>query len=172
MDSLNYGRIELDQCPGCEGMWFDQGELQQVSNLMDDCARAFKVDPWEEIRKMSVTIGARQCPRCRAPMGVVCYPHPRLEVDVCLLCAGVWLDADELNKILQYIDDQMSPHETRTRDDAEAAAPEPARAPAATAQASAPAQQPRRDVSNVLGFVQQSVWDNMPKIREKGREEP
>jgi len=152
---LNYGRIELDTCPECSGLWFDQGELKQVSAMMDDRARGLPLDPWEQVRKMSVKVGKRKCPRCQAPLGVVCYPHPKVEVDVCLLCAGVWLDSDELNKILQYVDEQMSPRTAPV--EPRPVEPEPAPAPA-------------RNLGNALGFVKQSVWDNMPQIRERGRE--
>lgn len=157
---LQFGRVELDQCPDCEGMWFDQGELKQVSALIDDRSRGMQIDPWDQVRKMEVTVGKRRCPRCFAPMGVVCYPDPGVEVDVCLLCAGVWLDRDELNKILAYVDEQMSPKippRTEGLHEAPLHVPGP------------PETQPARDVSNVLGFVQQSVWDNLPRIREKGR---
>jgi Zn-finger nucleic acid-binding protein len=166
MGTLNFGRVELDQCSQCEGMWFDQGELKQVSVLMDDRARGFQVDPWDEVRKMSITVGKRKCPRCKAPMGIVCYPHPRVEVDVCLLCAGVWLDRDELNKILAYVDDQMTPESEKARRAEDVDQPA-AETPAATPATPRAAEQ-QRDVSRVMGFVQQSVWDNMPRIREHG----
>jgi len=33
MDKANFGKIELDWCHNCEGVWFDKGELEAVVSL-------------------------------------------------------------------------------------------------------------------------------------------
>jgi Zn-finger nucleic acid-binding protein len=33
LDCAHYGRIELDWCADCEGVWFDNGELKAVATI-------------------------------------------------------------------------------------------------------------------------------------------
>lgn len=78
--------ITIDRCPGCAGMWLDDGELRRVTHD-DELARlASELD-----RSAPATMA---CPRCQAP----CRPSHVEDValDVCGGCGGIWLDRDEL----------------------------------------------------------------------------
>ena len=33
LDCAHYGKVELDWCPECEGVWFDNGELRSVATI-------------------------------------------------------------------------------------------------------------------------------------------
>jgi Zn-finger nucleic acid-binding protein len=33
LDKSNYGKVELDWCDSCEGVWFDGGELEDVVSM-------------------------------------------------------------------------------------------------------------------------------------------
>ncbi|MFP4355871.1 MAG: zf-TFIIB domain-containing protein [Phycisphaerae bacterium] len=87
---LQSADLELDYCPGCGGIWFDQAELERalphaILNL------AVPGDAPET---------GRGCPRCdRARLFRVQYPQTDVQVDVCRKCRGVWLDAGEAEAI-------------------------------------------------------------------------
>ena len=84
--------IIIDVCPKCNGIWLDEGELNKI--LKD--------------RKLSnyltKHIGTKSrspmvCPRCGNTMDL--EKAEDVEVDVCLLCGGVWLDEGELEDLKQ-----------------------------------------------------------------------
>jgi hypothetical protein len=88
------GKIELDMCASCGGVWFDKDELDRY---LDSAAKplppmAKKVDPAQDSK-------AGLCPRCAAALLKKPAPsNPRLTVDSCAKCGGLWLDAGELEQ--------------------------------------------------------------------------
>ena len=117
------GRIELDYCPSCRGVFFDQGELEAVLH----------VEGTEAFAAQSLLLGepppgptpppALRCPRgCRALMSERLLPSPRpnflaaalagpselrreLVIDLCPQCSGIWLDGGELATVAQALRD-------------------------------------------------------------------
>lgn len=83
--------LELERCPECKGIWFDDGELSNV--LGNNAARYFTVPAYAA---MSHT---RSCPRCNHPLYEFCYPGTMSLVDACKHCKGIWLDNNELKHI-------------------------------------------------------------------------
>lgn len=104
MKECAYGDLVLDECPGCQGCWYDRKEL-------DRAIEAFKkVDPDDEIvhrvRRFPLTnlkVEYRHCPRCRAMMARYNYEAiSGVIVDSCKAC-GVWLDGGEFDKVYQFL---------------------------------------------------------------------
>lgn len=83
------GKVTLDVCERCGGVWFDRGELHDV---LDATEKKPRVPPDAEASK-------RSCPRCRKPMRVFDYPETFVKVDVCEGCGGIWLDKGELKEL-------------------------------------------------------------------------
>ena len=82
MRPFQAGRVELDRCPFCRGLWFDGGELEQVLGK--------KIAP-------AVTKGmktSRNCPACKVAMDPA--ELGGLRVEVCGGCQGIFLDEGEL----------------------------------------------------------------------------
>lgn len=82
--------IEIDVCPKCNGIWLDPGELGKIlkNKKMTDY--------------LTKHIGTQSksklvCPRCGGLMDIESADD--IEVDVCLTCRGVWLDAGELEEL-------------------------------------------------------------------------
>ncbi len=89
---------EIDRCPDCKGIYFDKGELENISKLVmlfsDAKLEEEEIDTipqFERDRKL-------KCPDCGEPMieedvggGYV--------IDVCTGCSGIWLDYGELTAI-------------------------------------------------------------------------
>ena len=63
-----YGRVEVDLCDDCKGLWFDRFELEGV------------LDPTT----------TRPCPKCEAPMRATDWNG--VPVNACRGCGGHWLD--------------------------------------------------------------------------------
>ncbi|MFA7237843.1 MAG: zf-TFIIB domain-containing protein [Phycisphaeraceae bacterium] len=83
------GKVTLDVCEHCGGVWFDRGELHDV---LDAAEKKPRVPSDAEASK-------RSCPRCRKPMRVFDYPETFVKVDVCEDCGGIWLDKGKLKEL-------------------------------------------------------------------------
>ncbi len=71
--------IEVDRCDGCQGTYFDAGELQQAAQVAEAALTPSIDRPG----------GAHTCPGCSQPMGVAeVWGH---WVDVCPDCRGVFV---------------------------------------------------------------------------------
>lgn len=99
-----YRGVEIDQCVGCRGVWFDTGEL----------ARAARTTLPPFVRTGAST---RHCPTCAVPM-VVGRLGP-VEVDACGTCRGAYFDAGESLRLMTVSDEPVA----RSRRDAAPADP-------------------------------------------------
>ena len=81
--------IEVDDCPECEGIWFDKKELEKLMPL----ARKKLELHWKAEHKEYL------CPRCRVGLYEFVYPQTEVHIDMCQKCRGVWLDGGEFEAI-------------------------------------------------------------------------
>ena len=79
--------IEIDVCPKCNGIWLDPGEL---GKLLKDRKLTDYLTKHIGTQSKSKLV----CPRCGGLMDIESADD--IDVDVCLTCHGVWLDAGEL----------------------------------------------------------------------------
>jgi uncharacterized protein len=90
--------VEVDQCPDCRGIWFDDQELARLlvagsANLK--LIAGGRPNPADDAR-------AGRCPRDgRTLVRMRSARAPRLIVEVCAQCHGLWLDGGELAQILK-----------------------------------------------------------------------
>ena len=82
---------EVDRCPKCAGVWFDDGEIGQV--IGSPGAPRLTVPP------NARPAAGQRCPRCAETLFVFAYPGTMTVVEACRSCSGVWLDAGELDDI-------------------------------------------------------------------------
>ena len=81
--------VKVDKCSQCHGIWFDGVELE-----------ATVPEASKELSAADAAIAnARLCPRCYKVLMQFEYPQTLVKIDMCKLCDGVWLDADELKEI-------------------------------------------------------------------------
>lgn len=87
----------VDECPSCNGTWFDRGE---VSRATGD----------KEVERLIVKYAAGDsglaCPRCGREMAV--RPVGEVTLDVCRTCKGVWVDAAELESAARTLGSEFS----------------------------------------------------------------
>jgi uncharacterized protein len=96
------GSVEVDVCPGCGGLWLDHQELQQLAEMSDDALDGLRA----LIRKGEHKgAGAKRtdegrldapCPACAGKLTHAMVGAVSLEA--CSGCAGVFLDAGELDR--------------------------------------------------------------------------
>ena len=82
--------VTIDICPKCEGVWLDTGELKKLihnKKLTDYLTKDIGTQSKSKL----------VCPRCGGLMDLEFADD--IEVDVCLTCNGVWLDAGELHEL-------------------------------------------------------------------------
>jgi len=101
---------EVDFCPHCFGLWFEEEELRWAKDEKDKNLNWLDFDIWKDEKKFKIAYGIRLCPTCRVPLYEVYYGDPkdpfskeRIVVDVCNLCHGIWLDRGEFKKIIEYL---------------------------------------------------------------------
>ena len=95
--------MEVDYCPQCGGIWFDEGELRLAKDIKDENLKWLDVDLWNDEKKFKVSKGKKICPVDRLPLYEVEYGDSGIKVDVCNICKGIWLDKGEFNKIINYL---------------------------------------------------------------------
>ncbi len=96
--TISIKNLELDRCPECKGMWFDEGELCAV--LGSKACKSF------DISKYAAEMLNTDCPRCKVCLHEFCYPGTTVLVDGCRQCKGVWLDNREWSAISQARDER------------------------------------------------------------------
>lgn len=96
--------VEVDYCPSCLGIWFDEDELRWAKDEKDKSINWVDVDLWKNPEKFKISRGQRRlCPCCRMPLYEVYYKDSGIVVDVCNLCHGIWLDRLEFKKITEWL---------------------------------------------------------------------
>jgi Zn-finger nucleic acid-binding protein len=104
---VDYKGIQLDYCPSCFGIWFDRNELRQVKDKEDEFIRFVDIDPWKDEKKFKVNPSARTCPVCQVPLYTVEYDGLDVDIDLCNICHGIWLDKGESDKIIEFLKDKV-----------------------------------------------------------------
>ncbi len=97
MEQINYKGIEIDRCTICNGIWFDQGEIEQLQNKK--AAAAIDIGD-STIGKQTNIIDNYQCPRCSGPMKKIVDPNQRhIWYETCRDCDGSFFDAGEFKDL-------------------------------------------------------------------------
>ncbi len=87
---------EVDRCPACGGIWFDNSELEAILQHSRSELRPLSRGREEE----ELNRQAGKCPRDGQKMMRVCSAKDSSVVlDVCPQCSGIWLDVGELDKL-------------------------------------------------------------------------
>ncbi len=103
LKSAILNNVEINYCPQCLGLWFEENELRWAKDEKDEDLRWLDVDLWENEKKFKISKDNKICPVCRMPLYEVNYGSSNIKVDVCNLCHGIWLDRGEFKKIIDYL---------------------------------------------------------------------
>jgi PAT family beta-lactamase induction signal transducer AmpG len=97
MDPLLINGIEVDRCSGCQGLWFDEGELESLRSK--EAAAALDVGDVAQGKSRNA-IKDYRCPRCAGAMQRMADPkQPHIVYEQCESCSGSYFDAGELTDL-------------------------------------------------------------------------
>lgn len=108
LSDIIFYNTEVDYCPNCLGLWFDEEELRWAKDEKDKELIWLDIDLWADEKKFKVGRGMRLCPECRLPLYEVFYGNSKVVVDVCNMCRGIWLDRGEFVKIIEWLREQKN----------------------------------------------------------------
>lgn len=107
LETRSTNDIEIDECPSCQGIWFDADELRRTKDKSDPDLKWMDFEIWKHEDRFQVSEKARKCPKCSVVLAAVTYDDTGVEVDFCSDCRGVWLDAGELENIIDHLTDDL-----------------------------------------------------------------
>lgn len=93
-------KLMVDYCEGCGGVWFDGGEIGELSKISQD-PEDIKLKISREIWKLRFSMnqaGTLKCPKCNTPTLKSFKTSEGVTVDLCDKCKGLWLDKGETAK--------------------------------------------------------------------------
>lgn len=98
----------VDRCDECGGTWFDRDELKAVKDERDENLSWLDFDLWSDKDKLKSGGTFIDCPRDGSPLYQIQYGPSQVMADVCRECRGVWLDKDELDKIIDDLEEKIN----------------------------------------------------------------
>lgn len=102
--------IDLDICPECAGIFFDDGEMVKLKEQGDDAFGEVdeQVQPEEPFEPSGEPI-SRMCPACGEVMDEFKYLYTtHIKLDSCPKCFGTWVEHGELEAMQKALADAES----------------------------------------------------------------
>lgn len=103
LEKILFYNVEVDYCPQCLGIWFDQNELELAQDSKDNQLNWLDFDIWRDKGKFEVFNSQKRCPACRVPFVQVNYDKSSVKIDFCKHCQAIWLDRGEFKQIMVYL---------------------------------------------------------------------
>ena len=95
--------VQVDQCPTCQGIWFERDELRQAKDAADSDLNWLDFEIWKHPDQFRAEPKNRPCPQCDRALVAVDYGATKVTLDYCPECRGTWLDQGEFKKIVDKI---------------------------------------------------------------------
>lgn len=107
LNTLDFNGIQLDDCPQCGGVWFDDGELQAAKSGGTNGFLEVDNLAHPHIAVISPKNADRLCPNCHTKMRSYHYLYSTpIILDECETCHGVWVDDEELTQMCEVAEQQ------------------------------------------------------------------
>jgi len=94
--------IEVESCPGCEGLWLDVHELDELED------KVFAEDELKGTMVFQARPSDWECPKCKGRMKRFNYRYYDLELDFCPQQHGFWLDKGEEERVLALMKEEAN----------------------------------------------------------------
>jgi Zn-finger nucleic acid-binding protein len=113
---VEHNKVELDYCTNCQGIWFDNGELElflSSMGLIDPKNYLTGVLSHPEVKSSEKK---RKCPICNTRMKKsTIWDDSEIFIDVCFRGDGLWFDGGEISSLAKNISDAESPGQNSHR---------------------------------------------------------
>jgi Zn-finger nucleic acid-binding protein len=108
LESKTFKKVNIHECGTCSGLWFDKDELNRAKDSTDEDLAWLDFDIFEEKEsKYSKKESGRVCPRDNSNLVTLIYSDSKINIDACPTCHGTWLDREEFEKIIKYLEDKV-----------------------------------------------------------------
>ena len=108
LKSASLKGVRIDECPKCGGKWFDRDELRIAKDRTDDDLRWLDFDLFDDnANKYKMHRSLKKCPKDLGKMTFLEYMDSKAMIEKCDVCKGVWLDKDEFEKIIKYLENKV-----------------------------------------------------------------
>jgi Zn-finger nucleic acid-binding protein len=99
------GGVQIDVCPECAGIWFDDGELRTLLKESPGTLQALDDLHVPELEVLTSTGSYRHCPRDNDVLETYQYAYDTpIKIDSCPTCHGVFVEDQELAAIHAAVD--------------------------------------------------------------------
>ena len=103
-----FNNVSIHECDSCFGMWFDKEELNRAKDSTDEDLRWLDFDIFEQKQnKYFKKESSRVCPRDESKLKTFTYFNSKISIEVCSMCQGIWLDSEEFERIIKYLEDKV-----------------------------------------------------------------
>ena len=107
LNDIDFRGIKLGECAKCRGKWFGRDELKKLIERTDPDLVWINFDAFEDEDKFATTSEGLTCPNCGRQMDSMTYKNSKVVIDLCRDCRGVWLDRNEFEKIVRFLERMM-----------------------------------------------------------------
>lgn len=108
LESRVLGPIDVDECETCKGVWLDAGELGKVEEAADPNINWLDFEIWKHPENFKSKESELKCPSCLENTVAIEYGHTEVNINYCPSCRGIWLDKDELPKIIESLENEVA----------------------------------------------------------------
>ena len=107
MQTQLIGNVEIDECRSCKGVWFGRDELRKAKDQTEEDLKWLDFELWNNQDLFRVYSKPVKCPECRVDIAAIEYGETGVEIDHCVHCRGVWMDAGEFQKIIDALSREL-----------------------------------------------------------------
>ena len=99
--------IQIDECEQCEGIWLEEVELRQLKDKIDADLNWMDFEILRHPELFKPKAKRTHCPSCQDSMDVLDYDKTKVEIDYCSSCKGIWLEKNELERIIEALEKEL-----------------------------------------------------------------
>lgn len=106
---IDVAGLKVFECGRCEGLWFDFDQLCLLVEKDPEDYAWSDIELWRDPAKFSIIESAGACPNDSASLTSLEYLGAPCIIEICPDCMGVWLDREQYDDLVDYLDMQIDP---------------------------------------------------------------
>ena len=108
LSKKNLDSFDIAMCDSCRGMWVDSFTFEEIKHLESPFSDLLKIRIWDDMKEHKVTPTTKHCPQCTKRLFKSDYADSDVSIDICPSCHSIWFERGELEKVISYIDKEIS----------------------------------------------------------------